>query len=274
MSGADKPDDPKREILHADDTLQDLSDDPTERAEAQARAARRALEEQERRRQEEEKKRKADAERALGWHGRLLRRLRAFGQGLAGPLAAIGAVFTTHMPRTSARIASAVMTLERLFLAYVWPPIVAISTKTDSAGGRKLTLTGRLLIAAVVFMVAWPFFKIYYVLGTTRTFKDVHITFRQIIDQDRYLVFGDYTDARGEKENMAFNVTDSWVYWNWTPDLMFAQIPMVGRCDFRTYGWYVRVPRFVPFIGRTLLVEPVVIGAKCTPSDLREQPPA
>ncbi len=41
------------------------------------------------------------------------------------------------------------------------------------------------------------------------------------------------------------------------------QIPLVGRCDLRTYGWYVRVPRFAPFFGRTLLVEPVVIQANC-----------
>jgi hypothetical protein len=133
---------------------------------------------------------------------------------------------------------------------------------------RKLTLTGRVLVAAGVLMVAWPFFKIYYVLGTTRTFEDVHITFKQIISDDRYLVFADYSDADGNKENMAFNVTDSWVYWNWTPDLTFAQVPVVGTCDFKTYGWYVRVPRFVPLIGRTLLVEPVVIDAKCTPSNL------
>jgi hypothetical protein len=158
--------------------------------------------------------------------------------------------------------------LERLFANYVWPVIVAVSTKTDKSGVRKLTLTGRLLIAVVVFICAWPFFKIYYVLGTTRTFHGVHITFKQIIDRDRYLVFGDYTDAEGNKDNMAFNVTDSWVYWNWTPDLTFAQIPVVGSCDFHTYGWYVRVPRFVPFLGRTLLVEPVVIAAKCAPSDL------
>lgn len=73
-----------------------------------------------------------------------------------------------------------------------------------------------------------------------------------------------YTDGEGLRENMAFNIADSWVYWNWTPDLMFAQIPLVGRCDLRTYGWYVRVLRFVPFFGRTLLVEPVVIQANCT----------
>jgi hypothetical protein len=120
-----------------------------------------------------------------------------------------------------------------------------------------------LLIAAVVLAVVWPFFKIYYVLGTTRDFHGVQITFKQIIDRDRYLVFGDYTDAQGLRENMAFNVTDSWVYWNWTPDLTFAQIPLIGRCDFHTYGWYVRVPRFVPFFGRTLLVEPVIVETKC-----------
>ncbi len=272
MSGADKPGDSKREILTPGDTLQDLSDDPTDRAEAHARAARRILDEQERQRREDEKKRKAEAERALGWHGHVWRRIRAFGQSFAGPLAAIGDFFTQRLPRTSARIACAAMFLERLFLSYVWPVIVAVSTKTDPSGARKLTLVGRLLIATVVFLCAWPFFKIYYVLGTARTFHGVHITFKQIIDRDRYLVFGDYTDDEGNKDNMAFNVTDSWVYWNWTPDLTFAQIPIVGSCDFRTYGWYVRVPRFVPLLGRTLLVEPVIIDAKCSPSDLPGAP--
>ena len=270
MSG-EKPDDPKREILKAADTLQDLSNDPEEHAEAHARAARRVLEEQERQRQEEEKKRKADAERALGWRARLLRHIQTFGQTLVRPLAAIGAFFTIHMPRTSARAASAVAFLERSFLAYVWPVIVAISTTNDESGSRRLTLVGYVLLATAGFMVAWPFFKIYYVLGTTRTFHDAHITFKQIIDQDRYLVFADYTDELGNKENMAFNVTDSWVYWNWTPDLTFAQVPVVGTCDFKTYGWYVRVPRFVPLIGRTLLVEPVVIDAKCKASDIPSQ---
>lgn len=264
MSGADKPEDPKREILKAGDTLQDLSVDPTDRAEAHARAARRALEEQERQRQEEEKKRKAEAERALGWHGRVWRRIRAFG-------APIGDFFTRRMPRTSARIGAAMMTVERAFLNYVWPVILAVATKTDQAGTRRLTLAGRLMLAALVFMLAWPFFKIYYVLGTTREFHKVHITSKQIISHDRYLVFGDYVDAHGTKESMAFNITDSWVYWNWTPDLTFAQVPLVGSCDFHTYGWYLRVPRFVPFVGRTLLVEPIIINAKCTPSDVPSQ---
>jgi hypothetical protein len=261
MSGTDKPDDPKREILRAGDTLQDLSDDPTDRAEAHARAARRALEEQERQRREEEKKRKAEAERALGWHGRLWRPIRAFG-------APIGDFFTRRMPRTSARIGTALMAVERAFLSYVWPVILAVATKSDQSGARRLTLAGRLMIAALVFTLAWPLFKIYYVLGTAREFHKVHITSKQIISHDRYLVFGDYVDADGTKESMAFNITDSWVYWNWTPDLTFAQVPLVGNCDFHTYGWYLRVPRFVPFVGRTLLVEPIIIDAKCTPSDV------
>ena len=74
MTGTDKPGDGKREILNPADTLQGLSADATDRAEAQARAARRALDEQERQRHDEEKKRKAEAERALGWYGRLWRR--------------------------------------------------------------------------------------------------------------------------------------------------------------------------------------------------------
>jgi hypothetical protein len=253
----------KREILKPGDTLDDLSNDPSARAEAEARAARRALEDQERQRQEDEKKRKAEAERALGWHGRLWRRIRAFGERASGPFVAIGAFVSRRMPL----VASAFGVIERLIQNYVWPVVLAVAVKTDQTGARKLTLAGRAMIATVVFLVAWPFFKIYYVLGTTRVFKDVHITFKQIIDNDRYLVFGDYVDADG-KENMAFNITDSWVYWNWTPDLTFAQVPVVGSCDFHTYGWYVRVPRFVPFFGRTLLVEPVVIAAKCVPSDL------
>ncbi len=261
MSGGDNTDDPKREILNADDTLQDLDTDPAARAESQARAARRVLDEQERQRQEDEKKRKAEAERKLGWHGRLWRRIRAFG-------APIGDLFTRRMPRTSSRVGAAIMAVERAFVTYVWPVIIAVATKTDPSGARKLTLAGRVMLTVLALTLAWPFFKIYYVLGTTRDFHNVHITFKQIIDQDRYLVFGDYTDANGQKDNMAFNVTDSWVYWNWTPDLTFAQIPVVGSCTFHTYGWYVRVPRFVPLLGRTLLVEPVVIEAKCVSSDL------
>ncbi|MCX6479460.1 MAG: LytR family transcriptional regulator, partial [Mycobacterium sp.] len=46
--GGDNTDDPKREILNADDTLQDLDTDPAARAESQARAARRVLDEHER----------------------------------------------------------------------------------------------------------------------------------------------------------------------------------------------------------------------------------
>ncbi|MBP6012416.1 MAG: hypothetical protein KBA31_09330 [Alphaproteobacteria bacterium] len=273
MSGADKSGgDGKREILRPGDSLQDHSDDPTDRAEAAARAARRALDEQERRRQEEQRQQHAEAERKLGWHGRLWRKLRAVGQSLAAPLAAVGAFFTKRLPRTSARAAGAFMFVVRLIENYVWPAVRAISLKTDAKGERTLTLAGRALIATAVFLVIWPFFKIFYVLGTTRDFHKVHITFKQIITHDRYLVFGDYTDAQGIRENMAFNITDSWVYWNWAPDLMFAQVPTVGKCDFRTYGWYLRVPRFVPFVGRTLLVEPVVIEAKCAEANLGNGP--
>ena len=259
MSGSG-PDNPKREILNPTDTLQDLSDDPAARAEAQARAARRAIEEQERKRQDDEKKRKEEAERKLGWYGRFARDFRAFAEYVASPFQAFGAFFAEHFPGAAAFISRA--------FAWIAPLVLAIATTTDAAGTRKLTLVGRIAIAAAALIVVWPFFKIYYVLGTTRDFHNVHITFKQIIDQDRYLVFGDYIDSAGVKENMAFNVTDSWVYWNWTPDLTFAQVPVVGKCDFHTYGWYLRVPRFVPLAGRTLLVEPVVIDAKCAASDI------
>jgi hypothetical protein len=259
--GGDKPsgeEPPKREILNPGDTLLDVSTDPDDRAEAAARAARRLREDGEKRRHEE-------AQARLGWYGRLWQRFRAFMQRSFGrPVSATTAFFARHMPRTARFVGTGFAALERLWLGVIWPAIVAISQRTDKDGVRRLTLTGRLLLSAIVLIVLWPFFKIYYVLGTTREFHGVQITFKQIIDHDRYLVFGDYADAKGgEHENMAFNVTDSWVYWNWTPDLTFAQIPLVGRCDFHTYGWYVRVPRFVPFVGRTLLVEPVIIGAKC-----------
>jgi hypothetical protein len=267
--GGDKPsgeEPPQREILSPDDTLLGTSADPADRAEAAARAARRL-------REEEEERRRAAEQRRLGWHGRAWNRFRAFMQrNFGGPVAAIAGFFTRRLPRTAAFIAKGVGVIERLWRGVIWPLIARIAQRTDKDGHRRLTLTGKLLIAVAVFLVAWPFFKIYYVLGTTRDFRGVQITFKQIISDDRYLVFGDYTDAKGEKDNMAFNVTDSWVYWNWTPDLTFAQIPLVGRCDFHTYGWYVRVPRFVPFLGRTLLVEPIIISARCT--DATALPPA
>jgi hypothetical protein len=259
--GGDNPsgeEPPKREILNPGDTLLDTSADPADRAEAAARAARRL-------REEEEQKRREEEQRRLGWHGRLWNRFRAFMQRtFSSTAAAVAGVFTRRLPRTTGFIAKGIGAIERLWLGVIWPIVVSISYRTGKDGKRHLSLTGRLLIAGAIFLVAWPFFKIYYVLGTTRDFHGVQVTFKQIIDQDRYLVFGDYTDARGQKENMAFNVTDSWVYWNWTPDLTFAQIPLVGRCDFHTYGWYVRVPRFVPLFGRTLLVEPIIISAQCT----------
>lgn len=263
--GGDKPsgeEPPKREILNPGDSLLDISSDADDRAEAAARAARRLNE-------DEEKRRREEAQEQLGWHGRLWQRFRTFMQRtFGGPTSAISGFFTRRLPRTVNFIGTGFRAIERLWLGAIWPFIVAISHRTGKDGTRRLSLTGRLLIAAVVLAVIWPIFKIYYVLGTTREFRNVQITFKQIIDRDRYLVFGDHTDADGQRENMAFNVTDSWVYWNWTPDLMFAQIPLVGRCDLRTYGWYVRVPRFVPLFGRTLLVEPIVIHANCaeTPS--------
>ena len=197
-------------------------------------------------------------------------------RNFGGPVSAITGFFTRRLPRTAHFFGMGFGALERLWMGAIWPFIVAISHRTGKDGRRRLSLTGRLLIAAVILAVAWPLFKIYYVLGTQRDFHHVQVTFKQIIDRDRYLVFGDHTDAQGQRENMAFNITDSWVYWNWTPDLMFAQIPLVGRCDLRTYGWYVRVPRFVPFFGRTLLVEPVVIQANCaeTPGLAPVTPPA
>jgi len=271
--GGDKPsgeEPPKREILNPGDSLRDVSTDPDDRAEAAARAARRL-------REDEEKKRREQAQEQLGWCGRLWQRFRAIMQrNFGGPVSAITGFFTRRLPRTAHFFGTGFGALERLWMGAIWPFIVAISHRTGKDGRRRLSLTGRLLIAAVILAVAWPLFKIYYVLGTQRNFHHVQVTFKQIIDRDRYLVFGDHTDAQGQRENMAFNITDSWVYWNWTPDLMFAQIPLVGRCDLRTYGWYVRVPRFVPFFGRTLLVEPVVIQANCaeTPGLAPVAPPA
>ncbi|MBL9096611.1 MAG: hypothetical protein JNK07_06760 [Alphaproteobacteria bacterium] len=252
MSGDDKP--PKREILTPQDTLDTTSGDPGDRAEAAARAARRL-------REDEEKKRAEEEDRRLGWHGRLWRSIRARTSMIG---AAVAGAFARRLPRAATWLASRMGFLERGWARYVWPFLHGLSYKPDKDGTLRLSLTGRLLIALLIFLVAWPVLKIFYVLGTVREFQGVQITFKQIIDQDRYLVFGDYVDASGAKDNMAFNVTDSWVYWNWTPDLTFAQIPLVGRCDFRTYGWYVRVPRFVPLFGRTLLVEPVIISAACT----------
>jgi len=259
--GGDKPsgeEPPKREILNPGDSLLDVSTNPDDRAEAAVRAARRL-------REEEEQKQREQAQASLGWHGRLWQNFRGFMQrNFGGPVSALTGIFTRRLPRTAHFVGTGFGALERLWLGVIWPFVVAISHRTGKDGARRLSLTGRVLIAFVVLAVVWPIFKIFYVLGTTREFNGVQITFKQIIDRDRYLVFGDYTDDEGLRENMAFNVTDSWVYWNWTPDLMFAQIPLVGRCDLRTYGWYVRVPRFVPFFGRTLLVEPVVIHASCS----------
>jgi hypothetical protein len=258
MSGAPDDDPKKREILNPDDTLQGISGDPDDRAKAHARAAGRVLEEEAKRKHEEEQRR-------LGWHGRLWNRLRAFVErNFAAPWAAVTGFFVRRLPRTARFVGAVFGGLARVWQRALWPFLRGVSIRTDKDGHSRLSLTGKLLLAAAVFVVAWPFFKIYYVLGTARDFHGVQITFKQIITQDRYLVFGDYTDDAGQKENMAFNITDSWVYWNWTPDLMFAQVPVVGKCNFHTYGWYVRVPRFVPLIGRTLLVEPVVIEAACT----------
>lgn len=257
---SDQP--PKREILKPEDTLDGMSGDPNDRAEAAARAARRLREEDEKRRTEEENRR-------LGWHGRLWRRIRERGARIG---AAVAGAFARRLPGPALWLARRVGALERFWQRYVWPFVHGLAYKPGKDGTLRLSLSGRILAALLIFIVAWPVLKIFYVLGTVRHFHGVQITFKQIITHDRYLVFGDYIDDEGAKENMAFNVTDSWVYWNWTPDLTFAQIPLVGRCDFRTYGWYIRVPRFVPFIGRTLLVEPVIIEAACT--DATIAPPA
>ena len=201
MSGPANSNDGKREILRPSDTLQDHSDDPADRAEAAARAARRVLEEQERSKQEEERRRREQAERNLGWHGRLWRRIRSAAHSLSAPFAAMGAFFTTRLPRTSARVAAAFLFVERLFANYVWPIVRRVSVATNAKGEQRLTLAGRTLIAVVAFLAIWPFFKIFYVLGTVRDFHQVHITFKQIISHDRYLVFGDYTDAKGLRSN-------------------------------------------------------------------------
>lgn len=251
-------DPPKREFLKPGDSPKSLSDDPDDRAEAHARAARQILEEQERKRREDEA-------RSLGWHGRLWRRVKALFQTSVQPrLAATFDIFANKFPRAAKFAGASAYFVANIWMSVVWPFIDRISHRTTAKGERKLTFVGKALLAAAVVIAAWPIFKIYYVLGTTREFHNVQITFKQIISHDRYLVFGDYLhDGTDTADNMAFNVTDSWVYWNWTPDLTFAQVPVVGKCNFKTYGWYVRVPRFVPFVGRTLLVEPVIISAKC-----------
>ncbi|MCE9522608.1 MAG: hypothetical protein K8S25_09280 [Alphaproteobacteria bacterium] len=261
MSDPDKPadaDPPKREILNPGDSAQSLSGDPSDRAEAHARAARQVLEEQERKRREE-------TARNLGWHGRLWQRIKAlFDNRLKPRLAAVYDVFADKFPRAAKFVGGGAYVVARLWLTVVWPFINRVSHRTSKSGERRLSWLGKALIASVVLVAVWPVFKIYYVLGTTRDFHNVQITFKQIISHDRYLVFGDYVHGDdGAIDNMAFNVTDSWVYWNWTPDLMFAQVPVVGKCNFRTYGWYIRVPRFIPFLGRTLLVEPIIISAHC-----------
>ncbi len=261
MSDSNKPsdDDPqKRRILRPGDSPQSLSDNPDDRAETHAHAARKILEEQERKRREDE-------ERKLGWHGRLWRRLKAFFEKRVTPrLVVANDIFADKFPRAAKLVGAGVYFTAKIWMNAIWPFIDRISHRTDKKGERRLSFMGKTLIAAALFVAAWPMFKIYYVLGTTREFHNVQITFKQIISHDRYLVFGDYVhEGTDTADNMAFNVTDSWVYWNWTPDLMFAQVPVVGKCSFRTYGWYVRVPRFVPFVGRTLLVEPVIISAKC-----------
>jgi hypothetical protein len=255
VSDSDKP---KREILQPGDSPQSLSDDPDDRAEAHARAARKVLEERERQRREDEA-------RKLGWHGRLWRRVKAFFETRALPrLAATYDIFSNKFPRAAKFAGAGAYFIAKVWMNAIWPFINRVSHRTNKVGERRLSIIGKTLIAAAVLTAAWPVFKIYYVLGTAREFHNVQITFKQIISHDRYLVFGDYVhEETGTADNMAFNVTDSWVYWNWTPDLTFAQVPIVGRCNFRTYGWYIRVPRFVPLVGRTLLVEPVIIAAKC-----------
>lgn len=249
-------DDERRKILKPDDSLDSTATNVGDRAEAHARAARRILDDQARQQREE-----ADA--ALGWHGRLWRRIRSVGTRIASFWSPIGAFFTRRLPRVSRAFAWGFGGAAHIWLSYVWPFIDGISHRVDDSGRRRLTIVGKGLLLALALVLVWPLFKIYYVLATTRHFHDVDITFKQIISHERYLVFGDYKDDAGQTENMAFNVTDSWVYWNWTPDLTFAQIPLVGKCNFKTYGWYIRVPRFIPFVGRTLLVEPVIIDAQC-----------
>jgi hypothetical protein len=258
MSGSGKSGDDasKREILQPGDSLLETSSNAGDRAEAHARAARRILDDQAHEQREAEEAR-------LGWHGRLWRRLRKFLGGIGSFWRPFGDFFARRLPRTARVIANAFGVLTHVWLAFVWPAIDRISHRTDAKGERRLSIVGKILAGLIVAVAIWPLFKIYYVLATKRHFHDVDITFKQIISHDRYLVFGDYKDDDGATENMAFNVTDSWVYWNWTPDLTFAQIPLVGKCNFTTYGWYVRVPKFIPLFGRTLLVEPVVIEAHC-----------
>jgi hypothetical protein len=244
MSEPGKPQDDgaKREILRPGDSLLDVSKDADDRAEAAARAARRALEDRDR-------QKLIEHYRKLGWFGRLWRDITA---SFARLWATVSNPFQRLFPKTSA------------FIARMASIIGAITYATDVQGRRRLSLFGKLIVLVIALLIVWPLFKVYYVLGTTREFRGVDITFKQIITHERYLVFGNYTDQEtGEIEEMAFNITDSWAYWNWTPDLMFAQVPVVGKCDFETYGWYIRVPRFVPFAGRTLLAEPVIIAADC-----------
>ena len=269
MSGSGKSGDDasKREILQPDDSLLDTSAAPGDRAEAHARAARRILDDQARRKREEEDAR-------LGFLGRLWHRIRDFGRRVGSFWAPIGDFFARRLPRTTRVIASGFGFLAHVWLAYVWPVIDHVSHRTSANGERRLSIVGKILLGLIVAVAIWPLFKIYYVLATKRHFHDVDITFKQIISHDRYLVFGDYQDDAGAVENMAFNVTDSWVYWNWTPDLTFAQIPVVGKCNFTTYGWYVRVPKFIPLFGRTLLVEPVIIDAHCKSSTGQPTGPA
>jgi hypothetical protein len=252
--GKREDDGAKREILRPGDSLLGISKDAEDRAEAAARAARKALEDRERQKQIEDN-------RKLGWFGRLWRDTSLW---FAKIWAFVSNPFQRLFPRTSA------------FIARTAAAVGTVTHATDPQGNRRLSLVGKFLIFVIALLVIWPLFNIYYVLGTTREFRGVDITFKQIITHERYLVFGNYTDeTTGEIEEMAFNITDSWAYWLWTPDLMFAQVPVVGKCNFETYGWYVRVPRFVPFVGRTLLSEPVIIAADCKTIDGRptSQPP-
>lgn len=167
--GGDKPsgeEPPKREILNPGDTLRDISTNADDRAEAAARAARRL-------REDEEKRRREEAQEQLGWYGRLWQRFRAFMQrNFGGSVSAISGFFTRRLPRTARFFGTGFGALERLWMGAIWPFIVSISHRTGKDGRRRLSLTGRLLIAAVLLAVAWPLFKIYYVLGTQRDFHE------------------------------------------------------------------------------------------------------
>lgn len=245
MGDPNRPEDEgaKREILRPGDSLLDVSSNKDDRAEAAARAARKAIEDRER-------AQKSEAARKLGWYGRLWKRISTWAKALGAILAN---PFRRYFPRTTEIVTRTFTTVFR--------------SHDPVTGQGRWSLSGKVLITALALLAAWPVFKMYYVLGTTRDFHEVDITFKQIISHERYLVFGNYKHDDGTIDEMAFNVTDSWVYWNWTPDLTFAQIPMVGKCDLHTYGWYLRVPKFIPFAGRTLLVEPVIISARCTGFD-------